>query len=118
MADLMLRFLACAALLCASPCFAQSTDAPAPSDRGVAQEDANTRAPRRDRFVISGDGCGASRYAHLVGEVAPRLESIALPEGSNVFSPSRVGLTTLEYKPARLNIVVNDAGRVVSVSCS
>jgi hypothetical protein len=119
----MLRVLACAAVfLSASPSFAQSIDAPAASDgaavRGDDQRDGAAPTTRRDRFVISRDECGASRYAHLVGRVTTGPESISLPKDADVFSGYRLAPTTLEYVPSRLNIVIDHAGRVISVNCS
>ena len=115
----MLRFLACAALLLsASPCFAQSVDTPAAPDGAVVREDAGARERPRDPFVISSDACGASRYAHLVGRGAEGPQPISLPRDANVFTRHRISATTLEYAPGRLNIVLDDAGRVVSVGCS
>lgn len=112
----MLRFLACAMLLGASPCFAQAVDTQ--SDGAVVQEDADTQERSRDPFVISSDECGASRYSHLVGEGAQGLQPVFLPRDANVFSAHNGAPTTLEYVPGRLNIVFDDAGRILSVGCS
>jgi hypothetical protein len=114
----MLRFLVCAVLFSASPCFAQPVDAQAESDGAVVQEDADTQERSRDPFVISSDECGASRYSHLVGEGVQSLQPVILPPHANVFSGNNVAPTTLEYVPGRLNIVFDDAGRILSVGCS
>lgn len=65
-----------------------------------------------DPFVVSGDECGASRYAHLLGEQA---ELHAIPANSNVVDGAH--LSTLEYTPARLNVVVNGQGQIIAIGC-
>lgn len=70
---------------------------------------------RHDGFVMSGDECGASRFSHLVGEQYAELHHAALPANSIVVDGRR--LTTLEYTPARLNVVVNRAGRIIAIGC-
>lgn len=70
----------------------------------------------RDSFVIAGDSCGASRYAHLVGEPVAELYHAALPANANLVAQTG-RLTTLEYEPARLNVVVSGTGRIVAIGC-
>lgn len=69
----------------------------------------------RDRFVIAGDACGASQFAHLVGEEFAEIHRAALPQDASIVD--RVSATTLEYTPHRLNVVLDGAGRVVAVGC-
>jgi hypothetical protein len=69
----------------------------------------------RDRFVIADDACGASRFAHLVGEEFAEIHRAALPQDASIVD--RVSATTLEYTPHRLNVVLDGAGRVVAVGC-
>jgi hypothetical protein len=111
----MLRSIAILALMLASPSFAQTDRAdPAPTPR--------------DRFVIAPDTCGASRYAHLVGESytaqQASLPQHALVHGAGPQGPIPVGgathagpLLTLEYEPQRLNVVVGADQRIVSIGC-
>lgn len=68
-----------------------------------------------DRFVIAGDECGASAFAHLVGEEFVSLRHAALPAGALVLN--RVAPSTLEFRPLRLNVVLDGAGRVTAVGC-
>lgn len=85
----------------------------------AAEEERNeeTRpAMQRDGFVISGDACGASRFAHLVGEeFAEMYEASLTPEDGNVLAQGR--FITIEYEPERLNLVVNGAGLIIAVGC-
>lgn len=74
------------------------------------------RWTRPDPFVVSGDACGASRFSHLVGAPVAELHQAGLPANANVLGQGG-RLTTLEYEPARLNVVVNGAGRVVAIGC-
>jgi len=78
-------------------------------------DDGASQAVRQDRFVMQGDECGASRYSHLLGEQYAELHHAALPANSNVVDRGR--MTTLEYTPARLNVVVNGAGRIIAIGC-
>lgn len=71
-------------------------------------------APGRDRFVLAGDACGASRYAHLVGERYATLDEAVLPDSANVVTARPF---TLEYEPGVLNVVVDGAGRIIAIGC-
>jgi len=112
-----MRHLALALVLLSSPCFAQS-----------APEAQAQREPAR-RDVKTGDACGASRYAHLVGQ-SYALHYAALPPGTVVYGPTRDGavhvnhrvqtatdMITLEYRAQRLNVVLGDGARILSIAC-
>ncbi len=68
-----------------------------------------------DRFVIAGDECGAGAFAHLIGEEFTSLQRASLPADALVLN--RVAPSTLEYRPLRLNVVLDAAGRVAAVGC-
>jgi hypothetical protein len=97
----MLRPIAIAAFLLASGAAAASAE----------EEDKFNR----QGFVISGDACGASRYAHLVGSEYATLYHAALPANANVVN--RTMLRTLEYTPYRLNVVLDLSGKISAVGC-
>ncbi len=67
-------------------------------------------------FIRASDACGASRYAHLVGERYAEVYQAGLPADAFVVGRNRP--TTLEYKPGRLNVVVGYEGRIVAIGCS
>lgn len=69
---------------------------------------------RADRFLISGDECGASQYQHLVGRPIAELENVSLPADTDLQGGNT--LRTLEYRPARLNVVAR-GGAIVSIAC-
>jgi hypothetical protein len=77
--------------------------------------DAQVQDVRRDGFVISNDACGASAYAHLVGEPYTELHHASLPANSNVTTGK--GMTTLEFEPGKLNVVLSDQGRIIAIGC-
>jgi hypothetical protein len=106
----MLRHAAVIFTLLATPCAAQ-TAAPTPEPQRTRE------APRTgDRFEISGDECGASRYAHLVGrDYATVYHASLVPAGANVVNRSL--FKTLEYTPWRLNVVLDLYGRISAVGC-
>jgi hypothetical protein len=114
-----MRHLALALILMTSPCFAQSAPE-APQPREPAQTDA---------FVKTSDECGASRYAHLVGQ-SYAVHAASLPPGSVIHGGAPAGVVpvdqrvqaatsplTLEYREQRLNIVLDGAARIVSIAC-
>lgn len=109
----MLRIAFVAAVAFAACASAVAQEQAAPEERPSAQVQAQDI--RRDGFVWSNDTCGASQYDHLVGEPYAELHQAALPANSNVVDRGR--LTTLEYTPARLNVVVNGAGRIIAIGC-
>ncbi len=107
----MLRIVLAAAVAFAACASAVAEERRATDDAAEAQ----TSNIRRDAFVVSGDECGASRYSHLLGEEYAELHHAALPANSNVMDRGR--LSTLEYTPARLNVVVNGTGRIIAIGC-
>ncbi len=68
---------------------------------------------RPDAFVRASDECGASRYAHLVGEQYAKVEHVALPSSAVVHRLHE----TLEYRPGQLNVVLGGDGRIMSIGC-
>jgi hypothetical protein len=67
-----------------------------------------------DGFVLASDQCGASAYAHLVGEEYAKVEQASLPASAVV---QRHRLTTLEYRPGQLNVVLDGGGRIAAIGC-
>lgn len=108
----MLRIAIVAAVAFAACASAMAEEQAAPAEPAAEEQASNIP---RDAFVVSGDECGASRYSHLLGEQYAELHHAALPANSNVVDRGR--LTTLEYTPARLNVVVNGAGRIIAIGC-
>jgi hypothetical protein len=74
------------------------------------------RVRGEDRFVVSGDECGASRYQHLLGREYARVYHAALLPADSVIQ-NRGMRRTLEYTPQQLNIVVGGEGRIVAIGC-
>lgn len=103
----------------AQPVPAQAEEAQSvPQDNGFEmgppRDDRTRQRGPYDPFVWAGDECGASRYAHLVGEEIAHLDQAALPESAIVHLNT---LTTLEYRPGKLNVVVNASGRIAAIGC-
>jgi hypothetical protein len=112
----MHRHVALIAVLLATPCAAQTVE-PAPSPE-LRFEEIYPRAQtiqRDDPFVISGDECGASRYQHLVGEHFPGVIQASLPSDTYVLGHGRV--TTLEYRPGRINVTLGGGGQILAIGC-
>jgi hypothetical protein len=106
-------------LLAAAASFAIAAAARAqdePQPRPPSAQSERAASPRPDPFVISNDACGASRFAHLMGQDYGELYQASLiPSHSNRYD--RIRPITLEYTPYRLNFVVNGEGRIVAIGC-
>jgi hypothetical protein len=109
----MLRIALITAAVFAACASAMAEEQAAPEDQRSAHEQANE--VRRGGFVWSNDACGASQYDHLLGEPYAELYHAALPANSNVVDRGR--LSTLEFTPGRLNVVVNGQGRIIAIGC-
>ena len=110
----MLRLIAIVAASCVALTFSAGADE---LQSAQPRRDSERTSPvRHDPFVISDVRCGASRFAHLLGEEYAEVYQAALiPSDSNRLD--RVRPITLEYTPYRLNFVVNGAGRIVAIGC-
>lgn len=62
-----------------------------------------------------GDACGASALQGLIGQPRSVLAAMTLPEPTRVIEPGMA--VTMDYSPARLNIELDDAGRITRVAC-
>ena len=61
------------------------------------------------------EACGASGLQVLVGQPASRLETMRFSQPLRVINPGQ--MVTMDYIEARLNISVDEAGRISRVSC-
>lgn len=59
------------------------------------------------------DPCGAGARAHLIGQDAASLG--ALPVGARVLAPG--DRRTMDWRPERLNIILDAQGRVRALRC-
>ncbi len=96
---------ALAGLALLAGCAAQDIPAPQAGDALFAPED----------FVVAGDACGASEFAHLVGEEFVTTHQAAMPADTRVVRANMAN--TLEYTPARLNVFLDGRGRIAAIGC-
>jgi hypothetical protein len=61
------------------------------------------------------DACGASGMQDLVGKGKDVLAAMTFPQGTRVIEPGMA--ITEDYRTERLNIDLNEAGRIVRVWC-
>lgn len=61
------------------------------------------------------DACGAPDLQGLVGQNRSVLETMRFAGPVRVIEPGMA--VTMDYNPARLNIELNDAGRILRVTC-
>ncbi len=68
-----------------------------------------------DDFTVAGNACGASEYAHLVGEAFAETHQAAMPANTRVIRHNMAN--TLEYAPGRINVILAGDGRVAAIGC-
>lgn len=68
-----------------------------------------------DDFTVAGNACGASEYAHLVGEHWGEAHQAALPADARVLRHDMAN--TLEYAPQRINVLLAADGRIEAIGC-
>jgi hypothetical protein len=61
------------------------------------------------------DACGAPGLQGLIGQDRRVLASMTFPTPTRVIEPGMA--VTMDYNPARLNIELDDAGRIIRVTC-
>lgn len=61
------------------------------------------------------DPCGAAQFEHLVGTSGDNVQASMFPAGARVLRPGMV--MTMDYRGERLNVVINEAGKVDRVYC-
>ena len=61
------------------------------------------------------DPCGAVKFGNLVGTSADKVDESRFPAGTRVLRPGMV--MTMDYRGDRLNVVIDDSGKVNRVHC-
>lgn len=61
------------------------------------------------------DPCGAARLQGLVGQSRAAVERLSLPKGTRIIGYKSP--VTLDYRPDRLNIELDEKDRVAKLSC-
>lgn len=59
--------------------------------------------------------CAADRFAYLVGTSGDAINAGMFPQGSRILRPGMV--MTMDYRGDRMNIVINESGKVDRVYC-
>ena len=65
--------------------------------------------------TVAGNACGASDYAHLVGEPWGETHQAGLPTDARVIDHTTAN--TLEYAPGRINVILAADGRIAAIGC-
>lgn len=83
----------------------------------AAQESPASRAElfNPDDFTVAGNLCGASDYAHLIGEPFAETHQAALPANTRIIRQDLAN--TLEYAPGRINVMLDGQGRIAAIGC-
>lgn len=61
------------------------------------------------------DACGAAKFRHLVGSSGDEVNESMFPRGARVLRPGMV--MTMDYRGDRLNVVIDESGKVDRVYC-
>jgi hypothetical protein len=61
------------------------------------------------------ESCGAERLQHLVGEPQSALESAKITAPTRILPPG--SMMTMDHRPDRLNVDLDDAGRITRIWC-
>ena len=61
------------------------------------------------------DACGASTMQFLVGRPAAMLDGVDLPANTRVLRPGQPA--TMDFRPDRMTITVDEADRIARVEC-
>lgn len=62
------------------------------------------------------DTCNANQYAHLIGQDATALERILLMGQVRVIRPGDA--VTMDFRPERINFMIEPDNRIASISCN
>lgn len=62
------------------------------------------------------DQCGAGALQGLVGQPRTVLEGMTFADGTRIIEPGTP--VTLDYRPDRLNIGIDEAGRIGWINCT
>ena len=66
-------------------------------------------------FETVTDACKSLQYLSLVGSRADAVPAGTFPEGARVIRPDT--MVTRDYRPERLNVHVNQKGRIERIDC-
>lgn len=69
--------------------------------------------PEAGDFVPS---CGKDQFMGLIGQDGATLRDVDLPPATRVVKPGMA--LTMDYRPDRLNVSINKAGKIDRVWCS
>ena len=70
-------------------------------------------APRTFPITPGPDTCKASQYQTLVGQ--PRAAAQSLPQPKRVYHIT--DMITMDHRPDRLNVVLDDSGLIGAITC-
>lgn len=100
--------LVAAALLCAA---CSPANEPQPASPSQTERTAETMPQTADEATAQ-DTCGASAYRHLIDQ---NVAAVTLPEGVRTIGPDTV--VTQDFRPDRLNVMLDAEGRIVDLRC-
>ena len=69
--------------------------------------------PRQLPLTPGPDTCNAMAYQHLLGQ--PRAAADGLPQPKRVYHIT--DMITMDHRPDRLNVILDDSGTIGEISC-
>lgn len=84
----------------------------------AAQVDPETNAPAEpvpSETADSGEACGADMLQPMLGQPEGEIHEPSLPQPYRIIHPGQA--VTMDYNPNRLNIQINEDGRVEEIEC-
>lgn len=82
---------------------------------GNCQSGASSKAPIDEETIGELASCSGGEFYHLVGEERSALSGVYLPSGVRIIGPDDV--VTMDYVETRLNIRIDDRGRISEIYC-
>lgn len=108
----MIRALVFAiATLAAAACSQPTEEQPQQPTAETPQQQAQTM-PQNAAEATAQDTCGARAYAQLVGQ---NIAAVTVPEGVRTIAPDTI--VTQDFRPDRINIIVDAQGVIQRLEC-
>lgn len=110
----MIRPTLIAAALFSAACTPPATEEQPQTPIADAAQDQAQNMPQNAAEATAQDTCGASQYAHLVGT---NIAAVTLPADSGIRVVAPDDIVTQDFRPDRINVILDDVGVVLRLEC-
>lgn len=108
----MIRASVIAIALMAAACSPPATQEQPQTPTTETPAQVEQQMPQTAAEATAQDTCGASAYAQLVGQ---NIAAVTVPEGTRTIAPDTA--VTQDFRPDRLNIIVDAQGVIQRLEC-